>query len=44
MLATLVIGACLFAFYAGIRVAIDDTIPLVPIALAILCVVLAMRV
>lgn len=44
MFATLILGSCLFAFYAGIRVASDDIIPLVPIAFAILCVVLAMRV
>lgn len=44
MLAALIIGACLFAFYAGIRIASDDTIPIVPIALAVMCFVLALRV
>lgn len=44
MLATLITGACLFAFYAGIRIASDDAVPLIPIALAVMCFVLALRV
>lgn len=44
MLTALILGACLFAFYAGMRVASDDAVPLVPIALAVMCVVLALRV
>jgi|GEM_PF-6632283 hypothetical protein len=43
MLAALIFGACLFAFYAGMRLAAEDAVPLVPIALAVMCVVLALR-
>lgn len=43
MLAALIIGACLFAFYAGLRVAADDKFPAIPVALMCLCVVLALR-
>ena len=43
ILALLIPGACLFAFYAGICVALDDKFPIIPIALAVLCFVLALR-
>lgn len=43
MLAALIISACMFAFYAGMRCCDSDhNVPLVPIALMCLCIVLAM--
>lgn len=41
MLAALIIGACLFAFYAGIRISTDVDFPLIPIVLMCACLVLA---
>lgn len=43
MLAVFVVGACLFAFYAGLRAASYDQFPAIPLALMCLCVMLALR-